>query len=90
MYVNPKDIEFAFLEKMGQISVIPKPGHRAVRPSDRNLTPPYAGIPAILVQDGEIQDNVLRLLKIDREWLWMKLTTSGVTEDCRQMSVSRC
>ncbi|MFS8579955.1 MAG: DUF421 domain-containing protein [Novibacillus thermophilus] len=80
-YVNPKDIEFAFLEEMGQISVIPKPGHRAVRPSDLNLTPPYAGIPAILVQDGEIQDNVLRLLKIDREWLWMKLTASGVTRD---------
>ena len=80
-YVSPQDIEFAFLEEMGQISVIPKPDQRPVRPSDLNLTPPYSGIPAILIQDGEFQDNVLRTLKVDREWLWMKLVANGVTRD---------
>lgn len=80
-YVSPQSIEFAFLEEMGQISVIPKSDHRPIRPSDLNLTPPYAGIPATLVLDGEIQDNVLRQLKIDREWLWMKLIANGITRD---------
>lgn len=80
-YVSPQSVEFAFLEEMGQISVIPKPDHRPVRPSDIGLTPPYTGIPVPLVQDGEIQDNALRQLKIDREWLWMKLVASGVTRD---------
>lgn len=80
-YVSPYNVEFAFLEEMGQISVIPKPDQRPVRPSDIGLNPPYTGIPVPLVQDGEIQDDALRQLKIDREWLWMKLLASGVTRD---------
>lgn len=80
-YVSPQDVEFAFLEEMGQISVIPKPDSRPLRPSDVGINPPYAGIPVPLVQDGEIQDDALRQLKVDREWLWMKLKASGVTRD---------
>lgn len=80
-YVNPQDIEFAFLEEMGQISVIPKPDKRPLRPDDMNMQPPYAGIPVPLVLDGEIQDNALRQLKVDREWLWSKLMAAGVSKD---------
>lgn len=80
-HVNPNNIEFAFLEEMGQISVIPKSDQRPLRPADLGLNPPYTGIPVPLVQDGEIQDEALRQLKIDREWLWMKLIANGVTRD---------
>ncbi|WP_147675227.1 DUF421 domain-containing protein [Numidum massiliense] len=80
-YVNPQNVEFAFLEEMGQISVIAMPEHRPLKPSDIGLTPPYSGIPVPLVIDGVIQDNALRRLKIDREWLWLKLVANGVTRD---------
>lgn len=80
-HVNPQNIEFAFLEEMGEISVIPKADQRPLRASDIGLNPPYTGIPVPLVQDGEIQDDTLRQLKIDREWLWMKLMASGVTRN---------
>ncbi|MEQ6391190.1 DUF421 domain-containing protein [Bacillaceae bacterium S4-13-58] len=80
-YLNPKDIELAVLEDMGQFSVIPKATARPVETSDIHLVPKPTFIPIPVVMDGQILDHNLKYLKKDREWLRMHLGTHSLSFD---------
>lgn len=67
---NLGDVEFAILETSGQISVVPKPEKRQLRPEDFNIEAKYEGISFDLVIDGKVmQDN---LDKINKNYNWLK------------------
>ncbi len=53
-YPRPEDIEAAVLETSGRISVVPKADKRALTPDDLGFSPPYEGLPVVLIMDGEI------------------------------------
>lgn len=66
---NLGDVEFAILETSGQISVVPKPEKRALRPEDFNIDAKYEGIAYDLVIDGKIMEDNLKKINKDYKWL---------------------
>ena len=70
---NLGDVEFAILETSGQISVVPKPEKRALRPDDFNIEAKYEGIAYDLVIDGKIMGDNLK--KINKDYNWLKCET---------------
>lgn len=66
---NLGDVEFAILETSGQISVVPKPEKRALRPEDFNIPAEYEGIAYDLVIDGKIMGDNLEKINKDYNWL---------------------
>lgn len=66
---NLGDVEFAILETSGQISVVPKPEKRALRPEDFNIQAEYEGIAYDLVIDGKIMGDNLEKINKDYNWL---------------------
>lgn len=66
---NLGDVEFAILETSGQISVVPKPEKRALRPEDFNIEANYEGIAFDLVVDGKIMGDNLEKINKDYNWL---------------------
>jgi uncharacterized membrane protein YcaP (DUF421 family) len=70
---NLNDVEFAVLEPNGELSVVPKSQNRPVTPSDLGLTIPYDGLPTVLIQDGVIDDENLKAVDLDRNWLYGEL-----------------
>ena len=70
-YFNIEEVEYAILETNGQISVIPKDNSQPVSKSDLNmiLTKPCS----ILISQGIINHDNLKLVNKDEEWLLNKL-----------------
>lgn len=79
-YPNPHDVEFAFLEPNGQVSVIPKSQARPVTPADLGIETEYEGRPVVLVEDGNMLEDNLRSNKLTKEWLLTELSKQGVTD----------
>mgnify|MGYP000856172599 CR=1 FL=1 len=77
-YPNIHDVEFAFLESNGQLSVIPKSQARPVTPADLGLDTEYEGRPAVLVEDGNILVDNLKSIGLTQEWLLDELAKQGV------------
>lgn len=67
---NLGDVEFAILETSGQISVVLKPGKRALRPEDFDIQAGYEGIAYDLVIDGKIMGDNLN--KINKNYKWLE------------------
>ena len=67
---NLGDVEFAILETSGQISVVLKPGKRALRPEDFDIQAGYEGIAYDLVVDGKIMGDNLN--KINKNYKWLE------------------
>ena len=66
---NLGDVEFAILETSGQISVVPKPEKRALKPEDFNMKVNYEGIAYDLVIDGKVMNDNLKKIGKDYNWL---------------------
>ena len=86
-YPNIHDVEFAFLESNGRISVIPKFQFRPVGPSDLKVGTVYEGMPTVLVEDGNIVEDNLRENKLDQEWLMNQMKQKGVKKLSDVMTV---
>jgi len=71
--VNVCDVEFGILETSGKLSVIPKSQKRPVTPGDLGLTTGYEGLPTVVIMDGMIVRENLRLLGLDQKWLHERL-----------------
>lgn len=72
-YANISDVEYAIIESNGNLSVIPKSNKRPLTPEDLSMSPPYEGIPFLLIADGRISENALRQAGLTTEWLLDKL-----------------
>lgn len=80
-YPDPSDVAFAVLENSGRLSVIPWPKSQPVTREDLKVdggeTP--AGLPRILVADGEILRRNLEAVGRDEAWLEGELRARGLT-----------
>ncbi|NHM27242.1 DUF421 domain-containing protein [Desulfofundulus sp. TPOSR] len=76
--VNVGDVEFGVLETSGKLSVIPKSQKRPVTPEDLGLPTSYEGLPAVLVMDGQVLRENLRLVGLDEAWLKKRLAAAGL------------
>lgn len=68
-YPNIQDIDHAILEPIGTISVIPKPERNFVTPKDLGLQINYQGLPTAVILEGKIQEQNLKLIGKNKEWL---------------------
>lgn len=62
-------IAYAVLETNGDLNVILKPEHQPLTPQSMNIAVEDTGYPHIIINEGRILDNNLRLLGRDRNWL---------------------
>ena len=75
---NIADVEFAILETGGKFSVIPKSQKRPLMPEDLQIPTQYEGIPMTLIIDGQIINNNLEMINLDKNWLSVELAKFGI------------
>ena len=75
------DVEFAVMESDGEVNVLLKSERRPITPSDfgRPVTP--AAAPQTVILDGNILDEGLSNLGLDREWLQTELEKIGISAE---------
>ncbi|MCK8825161.1 DUF421 domain-containing protein [Fuchsiella alkaliacetigena] len=79
-YPNIADIEFAFIETNGTISVIPKSQKRPVNPKDLEIDTEYEGVPHPIIIDGKVYPKNLEKVGLSKKWLQNELSSFGITE----------
>lgn len=73
-------VEFAVVEKNGQLSVLKKSQYQPITPSDMNLPTSYAGIGTELIYNGVIIDQNLKNVNLDNNWLAAELKKQGISD----------
>lgn len=73
-----KEVQFAVLEKDGQLSVLKKPEYIPVTPKDMNLYTGPGGLTITLIYDGTIILKNLKVINKDKEWLTDELRKKGI------------
>lgn len=76
-------VEVAVLERDGTISVLRKSQFEPVTPRDLGISTEYRGLPTTLILDGHIQDENLREINQDKNWLLGELRSRGITDPGR-------
>ena len=77
-YFSIKDIESAFLESNGMVSVLPKSDKKPMTPYDMGMKPTKAKAEPIVVMDGKALYKNLKQCGKDEQWLMSKLKDNGV------------
>ena len=67
-------VKYAILENSGRVSVILYEAYQPATPEQLNLKPEDEGLPLIIISDGRVLDQNLRLRNLDRHWLQQQLT----------------
>ena len=75
---NIADIRRAQLETNGQLSILLFDKKQPLTPEDLELKISHSAINYIVIADGYIDNNVLKLLKKDRKWLTDELEKRGI------------
>jgi len=76
-YPDIKDVEYAILEPVGDITVLPKKDIGPVTPKHLNIKVDDRGLPIAVVVEGKIQRKNLKLINKDEQWLKEKLKSEG-------------
>lgn len=66
-------VNYALLETNGQLNIIPNQADQPLTAADMGISPEETGYPHIIINDGRILDNNLRLLGRDENWLKTQL-----------------
>ena len=74
-----RDIQYAILETDGRISIIPTPAQRPATAGQMGVTEEDRGYPVIVVNNGRILTENLKLLGRDERWLAARLKENGLT-----------
>lgn len=77
-YHNLADIEFAFIETNGQVSVIPKSQKRPATPEDLEIETDYEGAAYSLIVDGVVYQKNLDKIGLSKQWLKNELSNFGI------------
>ena len=67
-YMTVSDVAFAILETNGQLSVIPSSQATPITLKDLNITSSVT-MPRNIIKDGELDENNLRKIGRDKNWL---------------------
>lgn len=78
------ELDAVILEPYGKISISKKPAALPVTRMEMKLPPKPTALSTILIYDGVVQDENLRQLGVDRQWLAGKLLENG-TSDYRKV-----
>ena len=73
-------VKYAVLETTGRISVVPKAEERPVTLRDMDLPAKDTGMPVIVISDGRVLSENLKLRNLSMQWLREELLKRGVTD----------
>lgn len=79
-YPKPSDVEYAMLEPIGEVSVIPKAENTPVTVKHLSINIDDEGLPISVIVDGRIQHRNLRLLELTEDWLRDHLNRHQIKE----------
>lgn len=71
--LNASTIEYGILETNGKLNIILKADEQPLTPKLMNMSPESPGYAHIIINDGRIISNNLRLLGRDENWLYKEL-----------------
>ena len=74
---NIEDVEFALLERHGNLSVLLKSQKSIVAPSDLDLPTDYDGVSSEIIIDGRVIYQNLKENELDEQWLIAELKKRG-------------
>jgi len=72
------DVEFAVMESSGKLSVLQKADNQPITPKLLGMTVSPAEEPQTVIMDGEIMDEPLATIGLNRAWLKAELGKAGV------------
>lgn len=77
---NISEIDTAIVEPTGKINVIKKAKSLPVTRNQMNLPSKNTDVPTVLIYDGKVENDSLRLIGHDFNWLDRKLKEKGIME----------
>lgn len=80
-YLDPTRVGTAVVEANGTISAFDPAEQRPPGMREMGLSCAYEGLPAILIMDGRVQDNNLKLTGRDERWLRAMLSARGLAPE---------
>lgn len=72
-FIDISEIQYAILETNGQLNVIPYPDKQPLTPNHLGISADDPGYPHIIISEGRVLDNNLRLTGRDQNWLAKQL-----------------
>jgi uncharacterized membrane protein YcaP (DUF421 family) len=73
-----QSVKFAVLETNGQLSVIPYASQQPVAAAQMGIEAEEPGLPVILISDGRVLTNNLKVRGYEQGWLQKQLNTHGL------------
>lgn len=75
-----EDVEYAYLETSGKLSVMKKAEKEPLTPKDIDLTVKSSGVGQIIIEEGKINESLLRKLSLTKAWLLEELSSQGIND----------
>lgn len=72
------EVEYAIVEDSGNISVMKKPQFQALTPDDMKIAAKFKGLTIPLIVDGEVYEDNLQKLGLDKVWLLEQLELNNI------------
>lgn len=79
-YPKIADVDYAILEPIGEVSIIPKVANTPVTVEHLNISIQDEGLPIAVIVDGRIQARNLQLLGQTKDWLLEQLRQNNLNE----------
>lgn len=73
-----RDVKFAVLETNGMLSVLPYTAQQPVTPAQMNIEVEEPGMSIILISDGKVLSNNLKVRGYEQNWLQKQLVSHGL------------
>ena len=74
-----RDVQYAVLETTGKINILPTPQQSPVTAGQMGVDQPDPGYPVIVINNGRVMSDNLRLLGRDENWLQKQLRNNGLS-----------
>ena len=72
------DVQYCIAETNGQLSVLQKPSKRTVCAEDLNIKGDDFGIEVVVISDGELLDNSVKLCGFGKDWIMQRLSENDI------------
>ena len=76
---NFADVEFAVLEPTGELNVLPKKEQQSLTPKNMGIKVAEESVPQTVILDGNIMDEALTAMGVNRNWLLTEIDKAGVS-----------
>lgn len=72
------DVQYCIAETNGQLSVLQKPAKRTVCAEDLDIEGDDFGIEVVVISDGELLDNSVKLCGFGKDWIMQRLFENDI------------